>query len=167
MKLAIQSEIYQFVSLFKQLNRYFRPFVRNWHKWSIFLLDYKVSVCESVFNIIQGGCKMVVKDNSHIQYEEIEKTEEFQHLKRRKYWFVFTIPLLFLLYYLTFIVLSAYAKPLMSSVVFGNFTFGYLYGISYYVVIWTLAFVYVWKSKQYDKEVEEIIEKYGPKEKGA
>lgn len=110
---------------------------------------------------------MAVKDNSHINYVEIEKTEEFQHLKRRKYWFVFTIPFLFLLYYLTFIVMSAYAKPLMSSIAVGNFTVGYLFGISYFVVIWALAFVYVWKARQYDKEVEAIIEKYGPKEEGA
>ncbi len=99
-----------------------------------------------------------------IAFERIEKSEEFQNLKRRKYKFVFTIPILFFFYYLTFPILSAYAKPLMSSIVFGNFTFGYLFGISYYVVIWTLAFVYVWKAKSYDRQVEEIIAKYGPKE---
>ncbi|MBO1005927.1 DUF485 domain-containing protein [Pseudogracilibacillus auburnensis] len=100
-----------------------------------------------------------------IEFEKIEQTEEFQHLKRRKYRFIFTIPVIFLLYYLTFPILSAYAKPLMSSIVFGNITFGYLFGISYYLVIWTLAFVYVFKAKQYDREVENIIAKYGPKEK--
>ncbi len=110
---------------------------------------------------------MAQKDNSHIDFVKIEQTEEFRNLKRRKYKFVFTIPILFLFYYLTFPILSAYAKPLMSTLVFGNFTFGYLFGISYYVVIWALAGVYVWKAKQYDKQVELIIEKYGPKEKGA
>lgn len=99
-----------------------------------------------------------------IEFEKIEQTEEFKQLKRRKYRFIFTIPVLFLFYYLTFPVLSAYAKPLMSSLVFGNFTFGYLFGISYYLVIWTLAFVYVWKARQYDRQVDEIIAKYGPKE---
>lgn len=110
---------------------------------------------------------MAFKDNSHIDFVRIEKTEEFQKLKSSKYKFVFTIPLLFIAYYLLFIVLSAYAKGFMSTLVFGNFTFGYLIGISYYLVIWALAGVYVWKARQYDKQVEEIIEKYGPKEKGA
>jgi|SRR5690625_527731 len=105
------------------------------------------------------------KDNSHIDFVKIEQSEEFQDLKKRKYKFVFTIPILFLLYYLTFPVLSAYAKPLMTTFVFGNFTFGYLFGISYYIVIWALAFLYVWKARQYDKQVNEIIDKYGPKEK--
>ncbi len=104
-----------------------------------------------------------------IAFQKIEQTEEFQNLKRRKYKFVFSIPILFFFYYLMFPILSAYAKPLMSSFVFGNFTFGYLYGISYYVVIWALAFIYVFKARSYDKQVEEIIAKYGPKEeeKGA
>ncbi|MEI3612585.1 DUF485 domain-containing protein [Pseudogracilibacillus sp. SO30301A] len=99
-----------------------------------------------------------------IAFEKIEKTEEFQDLKRRKYRFIFTVPVLFLIYYLLFIVMSAYAKPLMSSIVFGNFTFGYLFGISYYVVIWALAFIYVFKAKSYDRQVDDIIAKYGPKE---
>lgn len=110
---------------------------------------------------------MAFKDNSHIDFVKIEETEEFKQLKRSKYKFIFPIPLLFLGYYLLFIVLSAYAKPLMSSLVFGNFTFGYLFGISYYVVIWGLAFLYVWKARQYDRKVNEIIEKYGPEQKGA
>lgn len=105
-----------------------------------------------------------------IPFEEIEQTEEFKNLKSRKYKFIFTIPILFFFYYLTFPILSAYAKPLMSSFVFGNFTFGYLFGLSYYLVIWTLAFVYVFKARSYDRQIDEIIAKYAPeegKEKGA
>lgn len=110
---------------------------------------------------------MAVKDNSHIDYERIEKTEEFQNFKKGKYMFVIAIPSLFLVYYLAFILMSAYMKPLMSSLVFGNFTFGYLFGVSYFIVIWILAFIYVVVAKGYDKKVENIIDKYGPKEKGA
>lgn len=110
---------------------------------------------------------MAQKDNSHIDFVRIEQSEEFQSLRKRKYKFVFTIPILFLFYYLTFPILSAYAKPLMAKLVFGNMTFGYFFGISYYIVIWALAALYVWKAKQYDKQVEEIIAKYEPKEKGA
>lgn len=99
-----------------------------------------------------------------IAFEKIEQTEEFKDLKRRKYRFIFTVPVLFFFYYLTFPILSAYAKPLMSTIVFGNFTFGYLFGVSYYVVIWALAFIYVFKARSYDKQVEDIIAKYGPKE---
>lgn len=103
-------------------------------------------------------------------YEKIEQSEEFKALKRKKYKFIFPVPILFFLYYLTFPILSAYAKPLMTTIVFGNFTFGYLFGISYYLVIWTLAFIYVAVARSYDRQVDEIIAKYGAdfdKEKGA
>lgn len=110
---------------------------------------------------------MAQKDNSHIDFVGIEKTEEFQSFKKSKLKFIFTIPILFFFYYLAFPILSAYAKPLMTKIVFGNFTFGYLFGASYFVVIWLLAFVYVIRARKFDRQTEEIIEKYGPKEKGA
>ena len=103
-------------------------------------------------------------------YEKIEQSEEFKALKRKKYKFIFPVPILFFLYYLTFPILSAYAKPLMTTIVFGNFTIGYLFGISYYLVIWALAFIYVAVARSYDRQVDEIIAKYGAdfdKEKGA
>jgi|SRR5699024_7367507 len=102
--------------------------------------------------------------NAHIDFVKIEQTEEFKALKRRKYKFIFPIPVLFFLYYLTFPVLSAYAPDLMSTLVFGNFTFGYLFGLSYYFVIWSLAFLYVYVARGYDRQVDEIIAKYGPAE---
>src|SRR5690625_2849547 len=110
---------------------------------------------------------MAQKDNSHIDFVKIEQTEEFQNLQSRKYKFVYTIPILFFFYYSTFPILSAYANSLMAKIVFGNMTFGYFFGISYYVVIWALAGLYVWKARSYDRQIEDIIEKYGPKEKGA
>ncbi|MEI3607163.1 DUF485 domain-containing protein [Pseudogracilibacillus sp. SE30717A] len=104
-----------------------------------------------------------------INFEQIEQTEEFKELKRQKYKFIFPVPILFFLYYLTFPILSAYAKPLMTKLVIGNLTFGYLFGLSYFIVIWTLAFVYVVKARKYDRMIDEIVQKYGPKtkEKGA
>ncbi len=105
--------------------------------------------------------------NSNIDFEMIEQTEEFKELKRRKYRFIFPVPILFIVYYLLFIVMSAYQQDLMAKFVFGNLTFGYLFGISYYLVIWILAFVYVFKARQYDRLVEEIKTKYTDVGEGA
>src|SRR5699024_12163625 len=77
-----------------------------------------------------------------------------------KYRFIFPVPLLFIVYYLFFIVMSAYAQDFMSQPLWGNLTTGYLFGVSYYIVVWALAFVYVIKARQYDKLVDEIFEKY-------
>ena len=102
----------------------------------------------------------MVDYNTKYEYIKIEQSEEFKELKRRKYRFIFPVPLLFIAYYLFFIVMSAYAQDFMAQPLLGNLTTGYLFGISYYLVIWALAFVYVIKARQYDKLVDEIVEKY-------
>ena len=98
--------------------------------------------------------------NTKYEYIKIEQTDEFKELKRRKYRFIFPIPLLFIAYYLFFIVMSAYAQDFMAEPLIGNLTKGYLFGVSYYIVIWALAFIYVVKARSYDKLVDEIVEKY-------
>src|SRR5699024_3035298 len=102
----------------------------------------------------------MVEYNKKYEYIKIEHTEEFKELKRRKYRFIFSISLLFILYYLVFIAMSAYAQDFMSQPHWGNLTLGYLFGVSYNRVVWALAFVYVIKARQYDKLVDEIVEKY-------
>src|SRR5699024_6671162 len=107
------------------------------------------------------------KDNSRINCSEIYESAEFKSYKRKKYIFVFTVPILLLFYYLAFILMKSYMKSLMTTTVLSNLTFGYLFGASYFVVVWILAFVYVGVARKYDKEVEQILNKYGSEEKGA
>src|SRR5690625_5070491 len=102
----------------------------------------------------------MVEYNEKYEYMKIEQTEEFKELKRRKYRIIFTVPLLCIDYYLFYIVMSAYAQDFMSQPLWGNLTTCYLFGVSYYLVVWALAFVYVIKARQYDKLVDEIVEKY-------
>lgn len=93
-------------------------------------------------------------------YQEIANSEEYQQLKKSKSSFVWPIVLLFIAYYMCLPLMAGYGKDLMSKFVFGNITFGYLYGISYYLVAWVLAFVYVFKARSFDSQSEAIIKKY-------
>src|SRR5699024_1812756 len=102
----------------------------------------------------------MVEYNEKYEYIKSEQTEEFKELKRRKCRFIFPVPILFIVYYLFFIVMSAYAQDCMSQPLWGNLTTGYLFGVSYYLVVGALAFVYVIRARQYDKLVNEIVEKY-------
>src|SRR5699024_4502977 len=102
----------------------------------------------------------MVEYNEKYEYIKIDQTEEVKELKRIMYQFIFPVPLLFIVYYLIFIVMFAYAQDFMSQPLWGNLTTGYLFGVSYYLVVWALAFVYVIKARQYDKLVDEIVEKY-------
>src|SRR5699024_2834671 len=107
----------------------------------------------------------MVEYNEKYEYIKIEQTEEFKELKRRKYRFIFPVPLLFIVYYLFFIAMSAYAQDFMSQPLWGNLTIGYLFGVSYYLVVWALAFVYVIIARQYDKLLDEIVDKYTDSER--
>src|SRR5699024_7118392 len=102
----------------------------------------------------------MVEYNEKYEYIKIEQTEEYKELKRRKYRIIFQVQLLFIVYYLFSIVMSVYAEDFMSKSLLGNLTTGYLFGVSYYLVVWALTFVYVNKARQYDKLVDEIVEKY-------
>lgn len=94
------------------------------------------------------------------RHEVIAQSKEFKRLKQAKTRFIWPIVFLFILYYATLPIMAAYAKPLMGTLVFGNVTFGYMYGMSYYIIAWALAFVYVVKAAGFDKQVKALLEKY-------
>jgi uncharacterized membrane protein (DUF485 family) len=99
-------------------------------------------------------------------YSKIAKTEEFSELKRSKMVFIWPIVILFFCLYLSLPLMAAYAKPLMGKFLFGNITFGYLYGVSLYFVAWALAFVYFFQAKKFDQKAKTVVDKYR-QQKGA
>lgn len=94
------------------------------------------------------------------QYHEIAKSSEYQQLQKARRSFIWPVVIIFIAYYMTLPLMAGYAKDLMSSFVFGHITFGYLYGFSYYLVAWSLAFVYVFKARQFDAKAEAIVKKF-------
>lgn len=98
------------------------------------------------------------------KYDRIANSGEFDELKRSKMRFIWPIVILFFCFFLTLPIMSGYAKPLMGSFVLGHVTFGYLYGLSFYIVAWVLAYVYVKKARQFDERAQSIVQKYGEKE---
>ncbi|QQK76860.1 DUF485 domain-containing protein [Salicibibacter cibarius] len=105
-------------------------------------------------------------ESNYNEYERIAASEEYKQFKKQKFTFIWPIVILFVLYYATLPILAAYAQEFMGTLVFGNITFGYLYGMAYYIVAWGLAFVYVVKAAGFDKKVSAILDKYLDK-KGA
>ena len=101
-----------------------------------------------------------------MNYDEIANSKEFAEFKKEKLRFIWPIVIVFFCLYLSFPLMAAFAKPLMSKFVAGNITFGYLYGVSLYFVAWALAFVYFVKAKKFDQQAKAVIEKYGHR-KGA
>lgn len=83
-----------------------------------------------------------VDSNGKPNFEAIRQTDEFRDLRRRLTTFVFPMTALFLASYLTFVLLSAYAKDFVSTKVIGVINLGILLGLSQFVtsIIITLGY---------------------------
>ncbi|WP_307868909.1 DUF485 domain-containing protein [Umezawaea beigongshangensis] len=66
-------------------------------------------------------------------FPAIQQTEEFKLLRRRVVRFVFPMTALFLVWYMTYVLLSAYAKDFMSQRVFGVVNVGLVLGLLQFV----------------------------------
>ena len=75
-------------------------------------------------------------------FEAIQDSAEFTELRRRLRRFVFPMTGLFLVWYLTYVLLSAYAHAFMATQVFGLVNIGLLLGLGQFVstVLITLAY---------------------------
>ncbi|SDL30790.1 Uncharacterized membrane protein, DUF485 family [Lentzea albidocapillata subsp. violacea] len=99
------------------------------------------------------------------KFELIRQTEEFRTLRRRLTTFVFPMTALFLASYLTFVLLSAYAKDFVSTKVIGVINLGILLGLGQFVtsIIITLGYARYAK-RRLDPQRKLLAEKTGVEE---
>ena len=95
----------------------------------------------------------------------IQQTDEFRSLRRRLTTFIFPMTALFLTSYLTFVLLSAYAKEFVSIKVIGVINLGILLGLSQFVtsIIITLGYARYAK-RRLDPQRKLLAEKTGVEE---
>lgn len=106
-----------------------------------------------------------VDSNGKPNFELIRQTDEFRTLRRRLTTFVFPMTALFLTSYLTFVLLSAYAKDFVSTKVIGVINLGILLGLSQFVtsIIITLGYARYAK-RRLDPQRKLLAEKTGVEE---
>jgi len=75
-----------------------------------------------------------VDSNGKPNFVLIQQTDEFRTLRRRLTTFIFPMTVVFLSSYLTFVLLSAYARDLVSTKVIGVVNLGILLGLGQFVV---------------------------------
>ncbi|WP_147918599.1 DUF485 domain-containing protein [Ruania zhangjianzhongii] len=76
-------------------------------------------------------------------YERAQASPEFQELRRRVRAFAFPMTAAFLLWYLTYVLLSTYAVEFMSTPVIGHVNIGLLFGLGQFVTTFLITFLYV------------------------
>jgi uncharacterized membrane protein (DUF485 family) len=92
--------------------------------------------------------------------EAVAKDPEMVELENRHRRFVWPITIFFLVYYLALPVLAGTAPDLMGTKVFGEFTFGYLFALSEFLMAFVVAWVYArWAASRMDPLATDLREK--------
>lgn len=90
--------------------------------------------------------------------EQIAEDPKFRMFLRKKVLVLWTVVVLFLVFYMLLPIFAGYAKPLMAKYVIGFITFGYAFGLLYYFVAWGLAYVYVVLARRFDRDARVFAE---------
>ena len=92
--------------------------------------------------------------------EAVSKDPEMIELENRHRRFVWPVTVFFLVYYLALPILAGAAPDLMGSKLFGQFTFGYLFALSQFLMAFVVAWVYArWAARRMDPLATHLREK--------
>lgn len=92
-------------------------------------------------------------------YQRVQRSAEFQDLRRRFRHFVFPMTALFLAWYFLYVLLANYAHEFMSQKVAGNITVGLLLGLGQFVSTFVITMTYArWANQKQDAVAENLRE---------
>lgn len=94
-------------------------------------------------------------------YDDLHASPEFAELKRRYRGFVFPATAAFLVWYLTYVVLSMWAGGLMSKQVVGNINVALVLGLLQFLTTFVIAWLYSsYSTKRLDPLARELDERF-------
>jgi uncharacterized membrane protein (DUF485 family) len=92
--------------------------------------------------------------------EAIGRDPEMVELEHRHRRFVWPATVFFLIYYMTLNVLAGTSPDLMGKKLVGQFTFGYLFALSQFLMAFVVAWVYSrWAARRMDPLAADLREK--------
>jgi uncharacterized membrane protein (DUF485 family) len=92
--------------------------------------------------------------------EAVAKDPEMVELEHRHTRFVWPATVFFLIYYMALNILAGTSPGLMGRKLFGEFTFGYLFALSQFVMAFVVAWVYSrWAASRMDPLAADLREK--------
>lgn len=96
-------------------------------------------------------------DTPETDYQRVQRSAEFQALRRRFRNFVFPMTALFLIWYFVYVLLSTYAHDFMGTRVWGNITVGLLFGLGQFVSTFAITMIYArWANNRQDQVAERL-----------
>ena len=79
----------------------------------------------------------------NVDWEAVERTDEFQELVASRRRFVLPATIFFLLWYLGFILLAGYAPDFMGESVYEGLTVGYCLALTQFLMVFVLGLMYL------------------------
>src|SRR5690606_32437322 len=99
-------------------------------------------------------------------FTAIEQSQEFRALRRRWKWFVFPATAFFLIWYVGYVALAAYARDFMAQRLFGEVNVGLVMGVAQFVTTVILTSLYLrFARRRIDPKVDEIRQHAGDPER--
>ncbi|GAA1711535.1 DUF485 domain-containing protein [Isoptericola hypogeus] len=92
------------------------------------------------------------------EYQRVQRSPEFQDLRRRFRNFVFPMTALFLVWYFVYVLLANYAHDFMSTRLGdSNITVGLLFGLGQFVSTFVITMLYArWANRRFDAQADEL-----------
>jgi uncharacterized membrane protein (DUF485 family) len=92
------------------------------------------------------------------EYQRVQRSAEFQDLRRRFRNFVFPMTALFLVWYFVYVLLATYAHDFMSiRIGESNITVGLLFGLGQFVSTFVITMLYArWANQKFDTQADAL-----------
>ena len=90
-------------------------------------------------------------------WEALSLRPEFRELIAAKKRFIIPYCVFFVIYYFLFLYLVGWHPEIMKKPVLGKVNWAYLFALSQFFMAWSLAWIYVRKSAQFDRLAAEVI----------
>ena len=102
----------------------------------------------------------MTEDEAVTATEAVGKDPEMIELERRHRRFVWPVTAFFLIYYMSLNVLAGTSPELMGTKLFGQFTVGYLFALSEFLMAFVVAWVYSrWAARRMDPLAADLRQK--------
>jgi len=91
-------------------------------------------------------------------WSRIGQSSKYKELLRSKRAFIFPASVFFITYYFALPILVGWYPELMKQPVLGPVNIAYLFALSQFFMAWIIAFIYVRKAGEWDKQAKQVIE---------
>lgn len=98
-----------------------------------------------------------ISEERAARYMEVQRSAEFEALRKKFRGFVFPMTGAFLVWYFLYVILATYATDFMNKKLFGNVTMGLVLGLLQFVTTFVITMIYArWADRELDPAAAEL-----------